>query len=65
MHQENLQKTSKQDKLDLLMRQIKRIQTEMNVLQEQQDGLDSLVCRANIVNKIFLFASNYYHFTII
>jgi hypothetical protein len=49
MHQENLQKTSKQDKLDFLIRQIERIQTEMNVLQEQQDDLDSLVCRANIV----------------
>lgn len=48
MHQVNLQKTSR-DKLDLLMRQIKNIQTEMNTLQEQQGDSDSLVCRAIIV----------------
>lgn len=48
MSQVNLQKTS-QDKFDLLMSQIKKIQTEMNILQEQQRDSDSLVCRVIIV----------------
>jgi hypothetical protein len=58
MMQENSQKTSQQDKLDLLMKQMKNIQNEMKTLQEQQqDGLSGLVHKfifVIIYNKIFL-----------
>jgi hypothetical protein len=38
-----------QDKLDLLMKQMKHIQNEMDSLQEQQDSSD------NLVRKICIF----------
>jgi prefoldin subunit 5 len=34
-----------QDKLDLLSKQMKQIQNEMDSLQEQQDGSNNLVCK--------------------
>lgn len=42
--QEIFQKTLQQDKVDLLIKQMKQIQNELNILQQQkQDGLSDLV----------------------